>query len=307
MMKRLLIVSPYYNNSHFIPIQAHSFNKHIKNCTWSLLALDDSKESSINILTGVQENIQRVCADLSDSILYEKIPQKIHNGSSDGFQRHQTVMNYFFRNLLAKYSSFDYLLFYDADMCFIKDMDIGELMSDCDITGPKRVQWLGNRQCSPDFKRFNYLWVHCSFFNIKTIPNLNEINMNVIPGTSCDTGSMMVKFLLDNPHYRVKYQEMSTGFEMIEGLDFEFFYNNSIIHFGSGSLWNNYIGRERYITKLEDFTRLVHGGLSDNDKELILSANTEKWYPKRHYQSNHPSPYCTEDDIRAYLRMYGIH
>ena len=123
-MKRLLIVSPYYNNSHFIPLQFYSFNNHIKNCTWNLLALDDSKDSTTNILTGVKENIQKVCTDISDSILYEKIPQEIHNGSTDGPRRHRGIMTYFFKILLQKYTDYDYLLFYDADMCFIKDIDI---------------------------------------------------------------------------------------------------------------------------------------------------------------------------------------
>lgn len=305
-MKRLLIVSPYYNNSHFIPLQVYSFNKHIKNCSWNLLALDDSKDTSINIVSDSKEDIRKVCTETSDSILYEKIPQEIHNGSNDGLKRHQNVMTYFFKYILSKYSSFDYLLFYDADMCFIKDIDVEEIMNNCVITGPLRIQWLGNRQWSTEFKRFKYLWVHCCFFNIKTISNLNEINMMMIPGTTCDTGSMMIKFLLDNPQYKIKYQEHSVGPEMIEGLNFEFFYNNSIIHFGSGTLWNSYIGKDIYMKKLDEFRRIVNSGLSEQDNELIIKMNDKRWYGEREATLNHTSPYCSEEEIRHHLRMYGI-
>ena len=297
----LLIVAPYYNNSHFIPLQMLSFDKYIKDVTWKLLVLDDSTDTTVNCLTGKKEDIQSVC--YSDSrILYEKIPSAIHRGSRDGPTRHRNILNYFYKLLLTKYkSSFEKLLFFDADMCFTRDVYVTDLMDGCAIAAPRRKQWLGMQQCSPLFKVFDYLWVHCIFFDLKKVTNLEIIDMSAVPRTTCDSGSMIKKFMIDNPSYTVKYHTFSTGNELIEGIDCEFFYDNQLIHFGSGSRWDDGASTALYISKFNNFKRIVTEGLSAADEELIRISNEKTWKPKQTYQLNHPSKYCTDDEFMRFI------
>ena len=304
-MQTLIIAVPYYNNSHFIPLQIYSCQKYLKNCNWKLLILDDSNDTTVNALTREKEDIQSVCNKHKDECIYFKIPQTLHNVSDDGWRRHRDVCTYLTSVIAPKYAAtFDYMMIFDADMCFIDIFDFPEIVGDCDIIGPRRKQWLGDCQCSAKFKVFDFFWTHCCFLNLKRITNIHEIDLRVIPNTTCDTGSMIYKFLIDNPQYKLKFHEFTTGFEMIEPLDFEFFYNNRIIHFGSGSLWNpndKYHTGDTYRSKFDRFIQTVQMGLTETDREHIIKQNSAIWHPKQKYQLEHPSQYCTPDEFRDFL------
>jgi hypothetical protein len=279
----ILFVSPYFNNSHFIEIQVASFKKYLKNCTWTLLIIDDSTSNTKNTLTNKLENIKDEC-DKHECVMYTKFPQNQHSSKTNGYIRHREILTYMMTHVYTNYrQQYDYMASFDADMCFIQDFDTEKELTGYDILGPKRIQWLGNIQCDSKYPIFDYLFVHCMFINMNTVINFNEINMDSIPNTTCDSGSMIIKFLMEN-NYNVKYWEFSTGSEIVdEPYYFEFFHNNKIIHFSTSSLWQQ--EKERYmknshINLVELFKSFVVNGFSYTDFVNIQTNKLQKYGEK---------------------------
>jgi hypothetical protein len=189
---------------------------------------------------------------------------------------------------------------FDADMCFIEDFDVLKELENYDIVSPKRIQWLSNVDIN-DLTIIEYIWAHCCFFNLKTITNINEINLHSIPNTNCDTGSMIVEFLFNNPHYRIKYLNLSAGFEQIPDLyNVEFFWNFKVIHFCSGSMWYKLLtgyNINDVQLRFEKFTNLVEKGLDENDMAIINKAYDEKW---TNNLKRFTGIYATKDDLIRY-------
>ena len=299
----ILIVSPYFNNSHFIEIQLNSFRKYLHNCEWKLLVIDDSNPYTFNALTNQRENILNECNKFKNEVIYHKFPEEIHikNNSNGATLRHCDVLNYIVKNISSNFKeNYDYMFIVDADLCFIDNYDPMIELLNYDIIGPKRIQWLSKKQID-DAPLFEYLWLTSCFFNLKTITNLPEMNLNQIPNTTTDTGAMMLEFLHNNPQYKIKYMQFSTGNEYIEKIHFfEFFDNNRIIHFGSGSLWHTAefkYKNQTYADKIEQFKFLVNNGLTEEDKLNIKIKYEEKWLP---FQTLFFGKKYTEDDLRKY-------
>lgn len=270
---------PYYNNSHFLDIQIKSFSKYLLNCNWKICVVDDSTEQTINVISNQKETIQECCSKYQDHIIYFKFPQELHS-STNVTIKHQTILNYIIQKMSPYFmDEYDYMSLLDADMCFIDFFDVNTELENYDIIAPKRIQWLSNIQIS-DSPIFEFIWVHCCFFNLKTMPNLTTMNMNSILNTTTDTGAMILEYIHNNPQYKIKFLPLSSGAECIEKLyDFEFFWNTKIIHFGSGSLWNSN-GKRNYINYLkifEAFCEMTMRGLTSVDKQHIYNTYNEKW------------------------------
>jgi hypothetical protein len=300
---KILIISPYFNNSHFIEIQINSFRKYLHNCEWNLLVVDDSNPDTLNTLTNQRENILNECNKFKDEVIYHKFPEEIHirNNSYSATLRHCDLLNYIVKNLVNTIKdNYDYMFIVDADMCFIDNYDPTIELTKYDIIGPKRIQWLSNKQMD-DSPLFDFLWVNCCFFNLKTITNISEMNLSQIPNTTTDTGSMILEFLHNNPQYKIKYMPFSSGNEYIEKINFfEFFDNNRIVHFGSGSLWTKAqfkYKNQTYADKVEKFKFLVNNGLNEEDKLNIKRDYETKWLP---FQELSVGKKYTEDDLRRF-------
>jgi len=302
----ILIVSPYYNNSHFISTQIKSFKKYLKNCSWKLLILDDSTDSTKNVLTKENENIENECLKY-DNCLYHRIPQDIHNDIKNGPARHRNVLNYMIKIIAPIYKKeFDFLASFDADMCLIRDFDALKELSSYDIISPKRIQWLGHIQISDNFPVFDYIWVHLCFFNLKTITNIENIKMDAIPNTTADTGSMIIEFLYNNPNYKIKYLDFQCGCERISELyDLEFFYKNTFCHFITSSNWSNANSSkyyEDYSDKFNYFNKLIDNGLSVEEEKKIEKEIIEKWNIIR---NKFTGRHVTKNDLIKYgLNIY---
>jgi hypothetical protein len=150
---------------------------------------------------------------------------------------------------------------------------------------------------------FQYVWVHCCFFNLKTITNIKDINLNRIKNTTTDTGSMIIEFFYNNPHYKIKYLNLSSGSELIPNLyNFEFFWNKKILHFGSGTLWggNNRFKLISYKDTFNIFCEITQNGLTNEQKEIIEKTYSEKWneFHKKFVGIN-----CTKQDLLS----FGLH
>jgi hypothetical protein len=277
----IIICVPYFNNSHFIDIQIKSFKKYLKNCNWKLCIIDDSNENTLNVLLNKKENVKEVCSKYKDDIIYVKFNQNLHR-SNNAIYKHCDILNFIIKNLSQNFKNyFDYVCLFDADMGFVENFDANEELSGYDIVGPKRIQWLSNIQIS-NSPIFEYLWVHNCFFNLKTITNIQDINFNTIKNTTTDTGSMIIEFLYNNPQYKIKYLNFSSGFEVIPKLyNFEFFWNRKIIHFGSGTLWageQNRFLNISYKDTFNEFCKIIENELTLEQKEIIEKTYSEKWY-----------------------------
>jgi hypothetical protein len=276
----IIFFIPYYNNSHFIDIQIKSFRKYLKNCEWKICIIDDSNDSTINILSNVKEDIYHKCMLYPDELIYYKFDQTLHKVNS-GVNKHCDILTHVVQSLSQQYrTEYDYLCLFDADMVFIEDFDVLQELEDYDIISPKRIQWLSNIQIS-NSPIFDYIFVHNCFFNLKTITNLNSMNLNTIPNTTCDTGSMIVEFLYNNPHYKIKYLNLSVGHEAIPELyDFEFFWNFKILHFRVGSVWDGILNRYNnftYNSKFLKFCEIATNGLNETEKEIVDNTYKTHW------------------------------
>ena len=89
----IIFFVPYFNNSHFIDIQIKSFKKYLKNCNWKLCVIDDSNESTTNVITNVKENIQQICSNYKDDIIYYKFNQGLHK-SRNTTDKHCNILNF---------------------------------------------------------------------------------------------------------------------------------------------------------------------------------------------------------------------
>ena len=292
---KILFICPYYNNSHFLSIQVNSFKKYLKNCEWKILVIDDSENNTINTYSQKRENIFEECNKYNEYVYYLKYPYA-HN-TRDVPTKHRQILNFIVGELSNKYKNeYDYIASFDADMCLINNFDAKKELEGFDIIGPKRIQSLGNYQLAPDVPLLTYFWVHCCFFNIKTITNLHTMSMDNIPNTTTDTGGRMIEFMFNNPQYKYKFLGFNSGHERLPSLNgFEFFYNNTFIHFMSGSLWLS----ERncnYIEDINKFNYLILNGLNKHDEEIIES-DTNKIY-KIHYHKFFSQRSVNKDDLQ---------
>lgn len=300
---KILIVSPYYNNSHFMEIQLLSFKKYLKNCYWKLLVLDDSKENTINVLTNTKENIKGECCKYEE-VVYHKFPQNLHTYGNNS-QRHIDVLNYMIQNITQIYKEdYDYILSFDADMCFIEEVDVEKEVMGYDIIGPKRTQWLSNKQAS-NSPYYTLFWVHCCYFNLKTIKNITDMKFDTIPNTTTDTGAMMVEFLYNNPQYKLKYQQFTTGSERINDIyKFEFLNDNKYIHYGTATLWNidtNRYKNQTYNQLFGKFKEIVINGLTNEEKKLIKREYEDGDAKKQiEYCISYMKIISTKNDLKNY-------
>lgn len=298
----IIFFIPFYNNSHFINIQIKSFNKYLKNCNWKICIIDDSTENTHNVLTNSKENIYDMCLQHSDKIIYHKFNQNLHK-SINVTDKHCTILNYVVQNMSQQYNEYDYMCLFDADMCFIEDFDVYKELENYDIIGPKRIQWLSNVQLS-DSPIFEYIYVHNCFFNLKTITNLHTMNLNRIPNTTCDTGSMIFEFL-NNNQYTIKFLNFSAGAERIKDLyNFEFFWNFKIIHFVTGSIWDNASFNTpnypySYQDKFNKLCEIVESGLNETQKNIIQKTYNELWIPN---SNRFVGRIATYDDFVQYMK-----
>jgi len=119
--------------------------------------------------------------------------------------------------------------------------------------------------------------------NLKTIKNLTNIKFDQIPNTTTDTGAMIIEFLHNNPHLKIKFLNFSSGDEQIPALCYcEFFWDFKILHFGSGSLWYKDPKKYSNLTYSDVFNKfctMSEFGLTKEDFSAIEKIYTDKWYP----------------------------
>jgi hypothetical protein len=284
---KVLFVSCYVNNSHYISLTKQTLDKYLIDTSYSFICLNDAPD----ILNG-EENYLKICDILTESndcfslirdaaekegFIHIKIPQKIHDDKArenHGGPRHIENFNWFNKNLSRIYPSYidyDYLCYIDSDAFFCKYTNLSDLLNNADLAGP--LIYL-----SPT--RF-YIHTGLFFINLKTVKNMNEIRWDNTMGV--DTGSDIVNFIEKNPQYKIQklghYDGFETNYNIPNGhtiisLDvpeikdasyhlIDNWANKSVIHFRAGSCFGIGSLRHRndqrlflYNTKMDAFLKL---------------------------------------------------
>ena len=225
-MKKILIVSPYYNNPHFIEYQINSFNKTIKE-PYDFIILDDAKKDTKCLLKDCSANleIQRECKRFN--IKYIKVDEDIHKGNTVEYDpifgytkligtpkipgasmNHGRVLNWFMTNILTEdyYKKYKTMLIIDSDVFILKKISLDNLLGSHCVCSPKPVVNHG----------FTFPDVGFFLINMEIIPYKHIVEMNFLiynphnllgiyhNGRNCyfDTGSCLNVFFNKYPQYK---------------------------------------------------------------------------------------------------------
>jgi hypothetical protein len=274
---KILFVSCYVDNSHFIEKMKYTLDNNLLNCSYDFICLNDAPD-----INNGEENYLKICDILSgdensyqlikqntekNNFIHIKIPQIIHNDKNrlnHGGPRHIENLNWFnsnFKTLVSNYNDYDFLCHIDSDALLCKKIDLTKELNGYDMAGP--FIYLTN----------NMYYIHTGLFfiNLKTVINMNEINWDNTMGT--DTGSDIVNFIYNNPQYKIKklghYDGYSSNYHIVNNhtiikLDIpsindenykliDIWFDKHFIHFRAGSCFGIGSNRHRNNDRLNDY------------------------------------------------------
>jgi hypothetical protein len=257
---KLLIVSCYINNAHYMELTKKTLDKYLKNTTYDFFCLNDAPDTNsgeenyiriCDMLSGEQNCFERIVEACKQNNFYHiKIPQSIHikDRANHSAQRHRENFNWFNKNiqsLIPNVQEYDFLCYLDSDAFFIKEIDLEEELKGVDMAGPFIL-------CNHLNPPLYYIHTGLFFINLKTVTNMNEISWtNTL---NMDTGSDIANFIKRNPHYKIKKLGEYDGYgdklyipndHTILALDvpeidktaqlIDIWFNKHVIHFRAGS------------------------------------------------------------------------
>jgi hypothetical protein len=286
---KILFVSCYVNNPHFMKLTKKSLDKYLINTKYDYICLNDAPD-----IKNGEENYLKICDiltnenDCYEKILFEankqgfihiKVPQHLHikNRPNHSSLRHTENLNWFNSNiesLYPTYKEYNYICHIDCDCILKEPIDLNIELNGYDMAGP----FIYINQ--------NKYYIHTGLFfiNVKTVKNMNEINWDNTLGT--DTGSNIHYFIKNNPEYKIKKLGHYDG------------YSN-----------NNWIPNEHTIFKLKI------DDIIDEDYKLI-----DSWFDKKfvHFRAgscfgvgsnvhrNNDRLYKYNKKIEAFLKLINI-
>lgn len=274
-MKNTLFISTYYNNPHFIELQAKSFRKFIED-DFDFTVIDDSEDTTRSILSNElsREEIRNECNRLQ--VGHIQVPQSIHAYFSQGgyvpnenptvhhpTERHQAVIRWLFRNYKSLgFDQYQTLALLDADVLFKNPVNMKRYM-EYDIIGTGRTQAIDlpldqfpDKMFPAKVKSINhtvidFLTLYIMFINMNKVTNLDAMDMGSWPGT--DTGSKTNFFIKENPQYVCSYlnerHDSEHRIDVISKSNTFDVDSAELIHYRAGSNWS-YENSEYYRVKL---------------------------------------------------------
>jgi hypothetical protein len=204
---KVLFVSCYVDNSHFISVTKKTLDKYLIDCSYEFICLNDAPdikngdENYLNIcdiIDGETNCFEKILNESNQNgFIHIKIPQNIHikNRPNHGGPRHIENLNWFNLNietLYPNYNKFDFICHIDSDAFFTEYISLEKELKGIDMAGP--FIYLN----SSDY----YIHTGLFFINIKTVKNMKDINWSNTQST--DTGSEIVNFIKNNPLYTIK-------------------------------------------------------------------------------------------------------
>jgi hypothetical protein len=305
-MKNTLFISTYYNNPHFIELQAKTFKKFVED-DFDFTVLDDSTDSVTSILSGnlARTEIRSECEKYN--VGYVHVPQSIHAYYSQGgyvpnenetvthpTERHQAILRWLFKNYKQLgFDQYKTLVLFDADVMFRQPVKMSEFM-EYDIIGTGRTQYIdlplgkfsdamfSDKVRSVNHTTINFLTFFILFLNLQKINNLETLDVGSWPAT--DTGSKSNFFIKENPQYTISYlhevHDSKCRVELVSKNKIIDKKNAELIHYRAGSNWsyeNKDYYREKMNRMLNEFipdfatesTTLQHDLVSRDGEHII--------------------------------------
>lgn len=273
---KVLFVSCYANNAHYIELSKKTLDKYLVNTTYDFICLNDAPTSEdenylqiCDIITGENNCYERILEESKkNNFIHIKIPQSIHikNRPNHSSLRHTENLNWFNRNIhliYPNYKSYDFICYIDSDAFFCKNIDLQKELENYDMAGP--LIYIRNGY---------YIHTGLFFININTVKNMSEISWNNTMGT--DTGSDIFNFIKRNRHYKIKKLGHYDGYShnnyiknghtiveleipnssdmIIDNNNFKLidtWFHNSVLHLRAGSCFG--IGSKQHRNKNEIF------------------------------------------------------
>jgi hypothetical protein len=182
---RLLIVTLASHKPNFLELQFKNFKK-VLGDDFTFLVLNNSQDSA------TYNKIKMICSDVGVTCI------KVKRQLSLSFYRFRPVfrngdykdpslgcsygMNWFWRNILPKYTNFEYILFIDSDMFLLNKEIINQLLSDAALVTIE--QFRGNRY------EFSYPYAGFNIINTQFNSLIEKLNWNpaVIQNKRLDCG-----------------------------------------------------------------------------------------------------------------------
>jgi hypothetical protein len=209
---KILFVSCYVNNSHYISMTRRTLDKYLVNTEYDYICLNDAPD-----ISNGEENFLNICDIISESsdcfnliktaaknnnFIHIKIPQEIHNADkyrpNHSSPRHIENLNWFNKNIdtiYPAYNTYDFICHIDSDAFLVKQIDLSKELNGYDMAGP--FIYLNNLT-----QPLYYIHTGLFFINIHTVTNMKDITWDNTLGT--DTGSNIGIFIRDNPQYKIK-------------------------------------------------------------------------------------------------------
>jgi hypothetical protein len=237
-VKKTLFLATYFNNPHFIKIQAALFDKFIED-DYEFAVVDDSGDSTRSIVSNDLARSEIACECSNVGARHIMVPQSIHAHFRDGgyvpdpetyhapdinhpSNRQQAVLRWLLANHknmgLDQYKT---LVLMDADIFIKKPMKISEYM-DADFIGTGRRQFIDLPTDQPSrfftdkvrsINKSHITFYNCCllFINMCKVTNLETMDIGTWPGT--DTGSKTNFFIRENPQYNFMFLSNLLGLE----------------------------------------------------------------------------------------------
>jgi len=240
----LHIYSIQYNKPAFIELQKKSFDKFIKEYTFTVI------DNSIDEL--ISSEIQKTCKLNNLNFIETKNKFDSRTNGLHGLS-HEIGVNTFLNELKNTHNADDIVMVLDHDIFLISDfLKITDIINDSSILTIKQSR-----------EHIFYVWPGLTIFNLKNCVNINEISLNgaqlvngvwepIDNGIFTDVGGHSFHYLKKYKD-EIKFVELREFF--VENFD-DINENHIFYHFHAGSQWSGY-SNEIWNNKFEQIKKLI--------------------------------------------------
>lgn len=304
-MKNTIFLSTYYNNAHFIELQAKCLQKNILD-SYDFAVLDDSEDDTLSLLTNKNSHKEIIEECQKHNVRHIRVPQSIHAYEFQGgyvpnhhastnhpTERHQAVLRWLFKNYKKlNLNNYKYLVLTDADVFFKQPIEMTSYMEH-DVIGTGRTQHIvlplgkfPDKMFPAKVKTLNdktiyFFTFFIMFFNLEKISNLETIDVGSFPGT--DTGSQSHFFIQDNKNYVFSFLHEAHDSDVrvdVVSKNNNFNYDSAeMVHYRAGSNWS-YESSEYYKAKLYLMLQKYLPDLLDESLKIDQSVTSRDGHHK---------------------------
>lgn len=239
------IYSIQYNKPLFIELQKKSFDKFIKN--YSFTVIDNSIDENIT------SDIKKICEENQLKLIVTKNKFDSRMNGLHGMS-HEIGINHFLDELKNSHEENDIVMLLDHDVFLISDIEkIYDKILNSSILTIEQVR-----------EHINYIWPGLVIFNLKNCVNIQEISLDgaklinntwvpIDNGVFTDVGG-------HSYHYLKKYSEDIIFKDIAENMiqnDDNLNDNHIFYHFHDGSQWSGY-SNDIWGQKLEKIKKIIY-------------------------------------------------